>query len=239
MTKDKILSEIRRTAEENDGIPLGKLRFLKETGIKESDWSGKFWAKWSDVILEAGYLPNKLQETIADEVLLEKYALLAIELGHLPTVSELRLQKRQDASFPNDKTFSRFGSKLHFTEKLLTFCNGKANFAELLEVLDGLPEFKAPSPNGVTNTITENGFVYLLIFGQEYKIGCSNNVERRFRELKTQMPYDGKIIHSIATGDPEGIEAYWHKYFKEKRLKGEWFKLSETDVKYFMKRKLM
>ena len=237
MTKDQILSEIRRTAEENGGIPLGKQKFLKETGIKVSDWNGKLWARWGDAILEAGYSPNKLQDSIADEVLLEKYALLAIELGHLPTVSELRLQKRQDTSFPNDKTFSRFGSKLLFTEKLLTFCNGKANFERLLDVLDGLPKVKAPSPNGVT--ITENGFVYLLIFGQEYKIGCSNNVERRFRELKTQMPYEGKIIHSIATGDPEGIEAYWHKYFKEKRLKGEWFKLSETDVKYFMKRKLM
>jgi Meiotically up-regulated gene 113 len=239
MTKDQILNEIRRTAKLNDGVPLGKLRFLKETGIKESDWSGKFWAKWSDVILEAGYLPNKLQETIADEVLLEKYALLAIELGHLPTVSELRLQKKQDASFPNDKTFARLGSKTHFTEKLLAFCNGKANFAGLLVVLNGLPKVKAPIPNGVINAIAENGNVYLLKFGQVYKIGCSNNVERRFKEIRTQMPDKGEIVHSIATGDQQGIEAYWHKYFKDKQRRGEWFELSDTDVKYFMKRKLM
>ncbi len=31
-------------ASANGGIPLGVGRFLTETGIKESDWHGKFWA---------------------------------------------------------------------------------------------------------------------------------------------------------------------------------------------------
>ena len=79
----------------------------------------------------------------------------------------------------------------------------------------------------------------MIQFGQEYKIGSSNNLERRFRELKTQMPYEGKIIHSISTGDPAGIEAYWHNFFKEHRLRGEWFKLSKKDIEYFKKRKIM
>jgi hypothetical protein len=239
MTKDQILSEIRRTAVANNGTPLGRQKFLKETGIKYSDWAGKFWTKWSDAIEESGFEPNQWTEAIPIEFLLSKYALLANELRHLPTSLELRFKARNDSSFPSHNSFSRLGSKSQITEKLLAFCSGKDNFSELLAILNNLPTIKEPLQNEVTNASTENGFVYLLIFGQEYKIGCSNNVERRFRELKTQMPYDGKIIHSIATGDPEGIEAYWHKYFKEKRLKGEWFKLSETDVKYFMKRKLM
>ena len=85
----------------------------------------------------------------------------------------------------------------------------------------------------------QEGYVYLMQFGSEYKIGTSNNVERRFRELRTQMPYEGRIIHTIATGDPEGIEAYWHQYYSGKRLKGEWFQLSSNDIRYFKKRKLM
>jgi hypothetical protein len=47
MTKEHILSEIRRTAAENGGAPLGVDRFLGETGIKESDWRGKFWVRWN------------------------------------------------------------------------------------------------------------------------------------------------------------------------------------------------
>jgi hypothetical protein len=44
MTKGHILSEIRRTAAANGGVPLGVRRFFAETGVKESDWHGRFWA---------------------------------------------------------------------------------------------------------------------------------------------------------------------------------------------------
>ena len=57
-TEKYILDEIKRTAEENHGKPLGVIRFAKETGIREIDWKGKYWTKWSEAIMEAGYTPN-------------------------------------------------------------------------------------------------------------------------------------------------------------------------------------
>ena len=57
MDKQQILSEIRRTATANGGEPLGRLRFFNETGIKESDWLGKWWPRWSAVVEEAGFTP--------------------------------------------------------------------------------------------------------------------------------------------------------------------------------------
>jgi hypothetical protein len=239
MNKDQIIKEIQRTAEANGGMPLGRERFLQETGIKESDWSGKFWAKWSDAVLEAGHSPNQMQKSFSDELLLASYAQLIKEIGHIPTSPEVRMKARRDTSFPSHNTFVRLGSKQQLLCKLLVFCRKRDDYGDLVALLEKLPQIEFTPEIDSSQAKPEDGYVYLLSFGEEYKIGSSNNVERRFREIKTQMPYEGKIIHTISTGDPAGIETYWHLYFKEKRLKGEWFRLSASDIRYFKKRKLM
>jgi len=45
MDKQHILEEIRRTAKENGDIPLGRQRFFTGTGIKDSDWHGRYRAR--------------------------------------------------------------------------------------------------------------------------------------------------------------------------------------------------
>src|SRR6266487_813941 len=84
VNKQSILAEIKRTTLENGGVPLGRQRFQQETGIKESDWYGRYWATWSEAVAEAGLQPNKLNEAYAEGHLLDAYANLVRELGHLP-----------------------------------------------------------------------------------------------------------------------------------------------------------
>jgi hypothetical protein len=55
--REHILSEIRRTAAANGGVPLDVDRFFAETGVKESDWRGIFWARWADALQDAGVQP--------------------------------------------------------------------------------------------------------------------------------------------------------------------------------------
>jgi len=241
MNKDDIIAEIKRTAEENGGSPLGVRRFLKETGVKVSDWNGKYWAKWNDAVKEAGYEPNQKQGSYTNENLFSSFLDFVLELGHMPTRAETRLKSRNVKNFPSDGAFSRIGSKKEFVGYLLSFCKTHESYSDAYEILVKEPHVKPADLSTDEHVIdnTKSGYVYLMKFGNEYKIGTSINVERRFRELKTQMPYNGEIIHTITTGDPEGIEAYWHRYFSDKRLKGEWFDLSGADVRYFKKRRLM
>ena len=70
------------------------------------------------------------------------------------------------------------------------------------------------------------GHVYLLRHGQDYKVGRSNDVARRRREVALLLPQDLEEVHRIDTDDPEGIERYWHERFKARHVRGEWFRLT-------------
>lgn len=90
MDKTHILDEIRRTATENGGAPLGRERFFRETGIRDTDWRGKYWARWGDAIREAGFAPNQLQGAYDEGHLFEKYVEVMLELSRIPTHAEQR-----------------------------------------------------------------------------------------------------------------------------------------------------
>src|SRR5438309_8040327 len=113
MNKQRILDEIRRTAKANGGIPLGSQRFFTETGVKNSDWHGKYWARWSDAVREAGLKPNQKKVAYADDFLIERLILFARELGHFPVSGDLRLKARNESDFPSHNVFNRLGSKRH------------------------------------------------------------------------------------------------------------------------------
>ncbi|MFH0971115.1 MAG: GIY-YIG nuclease family protein [Candidatus Micrarchaeota archaeon] len=239
MEKQHILDEIKRTTRENKGKPLGKARFLAETGIKNSDWFGKYWIRWGDALQEAGFSPNKLQGAYSEDILLEKVCLLIRELGHFPVSGELRLKAHQDSSFPSATTFSRFGNKQSFAKKIIAFCEPRKR-DDIIKICDSIIGLIEPLDDEATKQKEEEvGFVYLIKSGKYYKIGRTNSIGRREWELALQLPEKAKLIHSIKTDDPTGIEAYWHKRFEAKRANGEWFDLSATDVSSFRRRKFM
>ena len=236
-TREHIIAEIRRTAEANSGVPLGRRRFARETGIRDSDWFGKFWTTWGEAVTAAGYQPNTLREPYTDKYLLEKLASLTAELGHFPRQGDLRLKRRQDPSFPPAKPFRRFGKKAELAARLLAHCEGADGATHIADLCRPFvtDEEDVSSPSEAP----EYGYVYLLKSGGYYKIGYSKAPGRREAELAIQLPERACLVHEIRTDDPRGIEAYWHRRFSAKRQNGEWFKLSQADVKAFGRRKFM
>ena len=241
MDKADILREIKRTAEANGGIPLGKDRLHSETGIKQSDWQ-KYWARLSDAHQELGYTPNQLQQPFDKTELLAKYAKYAQQLGQLPAEAHLRLQAHRDPEFPCASTFSnRLGTKPELVAQLLDHCRSRGGYDDVVRMCEEYaPPVRAvgdktgPAPGKIYD-----GYVYLIRSGRFYKIGKTNAAGRREYELDIQLPEKVRTIHLIRTDDPTGIEAYWHKRFEAKRKKGEWFELHAADVAAFKRRRFM
>jgi hypothetical protein len=245
MNKQHILDEIRRTASENGGVPLGRRRFEAETGIRESDWTGRFWARWNDAVREAGFAPNRLNAAIEEDALLSKLAVVVREMGRLPVTSELKLQKQQDPSFPNHKVFTRLGTSATRIARLLEYCDRTEGFSDVAAICRTVRPVQAAQPALELKDVDkfEIGYVYLALMkvGREkrYKIGKADVVGRRTRQIAVQLPEDLELVHAISTDDAYGIEAYWHKRFAEKRRGGEWFELTAADVRWFKRRKFM
>ena len=69
-----------------------------------------------------------------------------------------------------------------------------------------------------------------------YKIGKSDRPDRRYRQVQLLVPNEVEEVHVLEIDDPAGIESYWHRRFAAKRLRGEWFDLTESDVAAFRRR---
>lgn len=237
--KEHILKELRRTAGLNGGVPLGRSVFFKETGIRESDWKGKFWVRWSDVVREAGLEPNQKQSAFSEIFLIEKFIALMRELGRFPIVAELRMKKQSDATMPNSKVYARFGSKAQLAAKILDYCNVRAGYEDVARMCSEIANKHSDDGDSDSESEGSHGFAYLVKSGRFYKIGRSNAAGRREYEIGLQLPESLRTVHVIRTDDAAGIEEYWHKRFAAKRKNGELFALESADVAAFRRRKFM
>lgn len=78
------------------------------------------------------------------------------------------------------------------------------------------------------------GFVYLFKLSTgHYKIGYSNNPQRRGREITSGLPITLELVHKIPSNQISCLEDELHQRFKRCRHgTTEWFSLDDEDIKY-------
>ncbi len=189
MTKDFILNEILRTARENEGKALGTQVFFNATGIKRSDWLGKYWARWGDALREAGLEANEFQSAYDIDYLCERYVELIDELGHIPVEAELRMKGRSDKTFPSHTSFARLGLKNERLSLLAEFCESRQSHIDVAVMCRGAIQNSLPLPEQQENNVTvQDGYVYMIKSGHHYKIGFTNDFHRRGKEIAIELP---------------------------------------------------
>ena len=63
-----------------------------------------------------------------------------------------------------------------------------------------------------------------------YKIGVTGNIDKRLAQLQTSTPLDLEVIAHCVCHNAYGAEAYLHEQYKDNKVKGEWFSLSEDEI---------
>lgn len=228
-TRDYIIDQIGRVAKKI-GRPPGRRVFERETGIRMPEWYGVHFRSWGEALREAGYQPNEKNEKFSSELILRKYAEAVRHFERIPAEIDIRMYSRNRKDFPGHSTFSNhFGNKAGLVAALAKFVRENNEFSDLIALLPDPEETDTPS------SPTE-GLVYLLKSGNYYKIGRSNELERRVKEISVSLPEEVSLEHAIRTDDPPGIEAYWHRRFSERRARGEWFHLTVADLRAFKRR---
>ncbi len=63
-----------------------------------------------------------------------------------------------------------------------------------------------------------------------YKIGVSKDVTARIKNLQTANATKFKLVLTIESVGAANLEKFFHCFFNDKRVEGEWFKLTEEDL---------
>jgi hypothetical protein len=243
MDKQFIISEIQRTAE--NGRALGQIRFSSETGIKRHECIGKYWARWSDALAEAGFAQNEWNAAHDEAYVVTSVLGLARKLGRFPTKYDIQFARSSDSAMPSYDAVARLGTRFEVKKKFLQFCSNNASYNDVLNLVLAIPAKENEIATLAEDRRIVGGYVYLVSAQNAYKIGSTRAPYRRVSEIANQSAKGAELLHLISTDDPEGIEQYWHKRFITKRItginkqSGEWFSLSSEEVKVFKRRKTM
>ena len=92
-------------------------------GDCETDWLGKYWPRWSEVLREAGFAPNQLTSAYGETELVERYIALVRKLGAVPATADLRMETRSTPDFRATRLSLALGLRQSFCRRYLTIAD--------------------------------------------------------------------------------------------------------------------
>ncbi len=84
---------------------------------------------------------------------------------------------------------------------------------------------------GPTTLKNDAGFIYVVRCDRYYKIGCTRNAKQRIARFETSYPHALTVVNIARVNDMTQVEQSLHTRFCAKRVKGEWFDLTASDLR--------
>src|SRR3546814_12286 len=129
------------------------------------------------------------------------------------------MYRQSNPAVPSDNAIKRhFGRRDDLIAALVKRAADDPAYSDIVPFLPSVAP-KSAMPRATTKPA--DGYVYLIKSGDFYKVGRSDDAERRFKQISIALPDKAELFHAITTDDPPGIEAYWHRRFTDRRANGE------------------
>ena len=126
-----------------------------------------------------------------------------------------------------------------FEPGLLTPLTEHDEQTERIHDISDVPQYVKLISEPLANNSTQekarikSGYVYLIQSDRGYyKIGMTKNIDDRMATFHVKLPFEPDLIHVIECEDRRAMEKSLHIKFAAKRINGEWFDLTGTDVAF-------
>ncbi|MGI5927017.1 MAG: GIY-YIG nuclease family protein [Thermacetogeniaceae bacterium] len=121
----------------------------------------------------------------------------------------------------------KFGGVVSFDD---IFAVSKESYTSVMSGIDGLLKKEIARKVKVGKN---EGVVYVIgdTYGN-YKVGYAKSFYMRMEDFMTMFPYGPEVIKIIKTKEMRMLERELHDKFRHKNIRGEWFKLSDQDLKW-------
>ncbi len=237
LSKLKVIARIKELAAANGGT-IGLDRFLRDMDIPGQRLRQQPWFNgWNALLQEIGVQTSDFgNERTPDDDVISSVAELIRKTGYWPTEDSYARERKRDSEFPSLKVIRRVKKSGKLLAGLRAYLPENPDYGVVRSLALAQPSDSMPEEGASSAEVA--GYVYMLRYGRQYKIGFTNSPVRRFREVSVELPDETVQVHAISTDDPKGIEAYWHRRFASKRIRDtEWFTLDAADVRAFKRRK--
>lgn len=136
--RECIIAEIRRVAAELGRAP-GSWSFETETGIREHNWRGRYWPRWSDALRDAGLEPNLPDRRADPDALLAELAAVVRRFRRMPTLDELKIYRQAFPAPTPNALWRSFGPRPAVVERLRAWAQARAEYADVAAMLPQEP----------------------------------------------------------------------------------------------------
>lgn len=77
-----------------------------------------------------------------------------------------------------------------------------------------------------------NGYIYVIQSNSLYKIGRAKHLQSRMKTYRSENPFGVEVVLQKEVDDYIGEETKLLRKFKNKKYRGEWFRLKQEDLEW-------